>query len=58
MGQNAFYLLSDDEETALRLPTGKYDVPLMLSAKEYSSNGSLLYDTNGHNGLPGDVLQV
>ncbi|KAF2822088.1 Cupredoxin [Ophiobolus disseminans] len=58
MGQNGFYLLSDDEETALRLPTGNYDVPLLISAKEYSRNGSLFYDTNGNNGLPGDIIQV
>lgn len=58
MGQDGFYLLSDEEETVLRLLTGDYDVPLLISAKEYSSNGSLFYDTNGHNGLPGDVIQV
>jgi bilirubin oxidase len=58
MGQNGFYLLSDDEERALKLPQGDYDVPLLLAAKEYSSNGSLIYDTNGNNGLPGDVIEV
>jgi bilirubin oxidase len=58
MGQEGFYLLSDDEEDALKLPAGSYDVPLSMSAKEYRADGSLLYETNGNNGLPGDVIQV
>lgn len=58
MGQEGFYLLSDEQEEALKLPKGDYDVPLSICAKEYSSNGSLIYDTNGNNGLPGDVIQV
>lgn len=58
MGQEGFYLLSDDQEDALKLPKGDYDVPLSLSAKEYRADGSLLYETNGDNGLPGDVIQV
>jgi hypothetical protein len=58
MGQDGFYLLTDNEEQALNLPTGIYDVPLSISAKQYSSDGSLVYDTNGGNGIFGDVIQV
>ena len=58
MGQEGFYILTDDEEQALRLPTGDYDVPLSICAKQYGSNGELVYDTRGNNGLPGDVIQV
>lgn len=53
-----FYFLTDDEEQALKLPTGQYDVPLALSAKQYSTNGTLAYNSNGNYGLPGDVIQV
>jgi bilirubin oxidase len=58
MGQDGFYLLSDDQEKELRLPAGSYDIPLSLSAKEYGSDGSLVYNTRGDNGLLGDVIQV
>ena len=58
MGLEGFYLLTDDEEEALGLPAGDYDVPLSLSDKQYSANGSLVYNTNADNGLWGDVIQV
>lgn len=57
-GQSGFYILSDDQEKALKLPTGEYDIPLSICAKQYGSDGSLVFDTNGNNGLPGDVIQV
>lgn len=58
LGLEGFYFLSDDEEQALKLPAGNYDVPLSLSAKQYSDNGTLVYNSNGNYGLPGDVIQV
>ncbi|CAO2651913.1 Nn.00g001960.m01.CDS01 [Neocucurbitaria sp. VM-36] len=58
MGLEGFYLLRDDEEQALGLPAGIYDIPLSLSDKQYSVNGSLVYNTNFNNGLWGDVIQV
>lgn len=58
MGQDGFYLITDDEEQALQLPSGACDIPLSICAKQYSNNGSLVYDTNGNNGILGDVIQV
>jgi hypothetical protein len=58
LGLEGFYFLTDDEELALNLPTGKYDVPLALSAKQYSNSGTLVYNSNRNFGLPGDVIQV
>ncbi|KAH7385947.1 bilirubin oxidase [Pyrenochaeta sp. MPI-SDFR-AT-0127] len=58
MGLEGFYILTDDEEQSLGLPAGDFDIPLSLCAKQYSANGSLVYDTNGHTGLWGDVIQV
>jgi bilirubin oxidase len=58
MGQEGFYLLTDDEERELKLPAGNYDIPLLISAKQYSSDGALVYDTHGDYGLLGDVIQV
>ncbi|KAJ6191923.1 bilirubin oxidase [Bipolaris maydis] len=57
-GLNGFYLLSDDEEQALDLPDGDLDIPLAISAKQYSTNGSLIYNHNNHTGLWGDVIEV
>jgi bilirubin oxidase len=58
LGLEGFYFLTDEEEEALKLPAGNYDVPLALSAKQYSDNGTLVYNSNGNFGLPGDVIQV
>lgn len=35
-GQAGFYILTDSQEQALNLPSGKYDVPLALSSKQYN----------------------
>lgn len=58
MGQEGFYLLSDDEERGLNLPNGEHDIPLSICSKQYGEDGQLVYDTNDNNGLPGDVIQV
>jgi bilirubin oxidase len=57
-GLEGFYLLTDDEEPKFKLPTNQYDVPLSLSAKQYSNNGTLIYDTHDNNGVLGDVIEV
>jgi hypothetical protein len=58
LGLEGFYLLIDDEEQALKLPSNQYDVPLAITAKQYGSNGTLIYDTHDNNGVFGDVIQV
>ncbi|KAF2710227.1 bilirubin oxidase [Pleomassaria siparia CBS 279.74] len=57
-GQDGMYIITDAEEQALGLPSGKYDVVLALSAKVYNADGSLNYDTNNNAGLWGDIIQV
>jgi bilirubin oxidase len=57
-GQEGFYIITDSQEQALGLPSGKYDIPLALAAKEYNSDGSLRFETNGNFGLYGDIIQV
>jgi spore coat protein A, manganese oxidase len=44
-GLAAFYLLRDPEEAALGLPSGKYEVPLVLQDKSFNDDGSLAYRT-------------
>lgn len=58
MGLDGFYLLTDDEEQALGLPTGKYDIAMSLCSKQYNKQGALVYNTNGHTGLWGDIIQM
>ncbi|CAI6337125.1 unnamed protein product [Periconia digitata] len=59
-GQAGFYILSDAEEDALNLPSGKYDLPLALASKQYNSDGTLWDpEKNGEEvSLWGDVIHV
>ena len=48
-----------DERTGLRLPSGEYDVPLVLQDKRLDRNGQLYYDgLLDHNGFLGDLELV
>ncbi|MFB7375267.1 multicopper oxidase family protein [Streptomyces sp. NPDC056222] len=42
-GLSAFYLLTDAEERALPLPSGVYDVPIMLREGHFDTAGQLVY---------------
>ncbi len=44
-GLAAFYLVRDAAEDALRLPSGAYEIPLVLQDKSFREDGSLAYDT-------------
>ncbi|KAK8122129.1 Bilirubin oxidase 2 [Apiospora sp. TS-2023a] len=57
-GQAGVYVLHDAEETALNLPSGDYDVPLVLSSKQYNSDGSLYSPASETTSLYGDVIHV
>lgn len=56
-GQAGFYILTDPE-TPTTLPTGEYDVPLMLAAKQFNSDGSLFSPIDERVSLYGDVITV
>ena len=57
-GQAGFYLLHDAAEDALGLPSGNYDIPLALAAKQYKSNGDLFSPAAETTSLYGDVIHV
>jgi bilirubin oxidase len=57
-GQAGFYILHDPLEDALRLPKGKYDIPLCISAKQYQADGSLFSPAAERTSLYGDVIHV
>ncbi|KAL8654429.1 MAG: hypothetical protein Q9226_003442 [Calogaya cf. arnoldii] len=57
-GQAGFYILHDPAEDSLKLPSGKYDVPLALASKQYKSNGDLYSPAGETDSLWGDVIHV
>jgi FtsP/CotA-like multicopper oxidase with cupredoxin domain len=57
-GLAGFYIIDDEEELALPLPRGAFDVPLLLQDRAFEADGSLHYDTGGHMGFEGDVMLV
>ncbi len=58
MGLVAQYQLTDPVETALKIPHGRYDVPLIIGDVKFAQDGSLLWDDDDHNSLFGDVILV
>lgn len=58
MGLVGMYIVQDPAEDTLRLPKGKYDVPLIIQDKLFASDGSLVYNDDNHYGLMGDIILV
>jgi len=46
-GLAGFYLLRDNVEANLGLPSGKYEVPLLIQDRQFNADGSLYYPTQG-----------
>jgi spore coat protein A, manganese oxidase len=42
-GLAGFYLIRDEEEDALNLPSGDYEIPLMIQDRSFNADGALLY---------------
>ena len=42
-GLAGFYVIRDDQEDALNLPNGPYEIPLMIQGRSFGVDGSLLY---------------
>lgn len=59
-GQAGAYIITDDEQDAMNLPSGYgvYDIPLILSAKQYNADGSLFSLVGEDVSLWGDVIHV
>jgi FtsP/CotA-like multicopper oxidase with cupredoxin domain len=49
---------TDDETTGLRLPSGKYDIPLLFTDKVFDQTGQMFYDTFNVEGIVGDQQTV
>jgi spore coat protein A, manganese oxidase len=46
-GLFGMFLIRDKFEDSLNLPSGKYEVPLILYDRDFNASGQLLYDTSG-----------
>lgn len=46
-GMAGLFIVSDDEEAALGLPSGDYDIPLVLQDRVVDNNNQLVYLPNG-----------
>lgn len=62
MGLAAFYILHDDLEISLNLPSGSYDIGLAIQDRTFNADGSFFYPTvTGsvlRNGFQGDTVLV
>lgn len=61
-GLVGFYLIADEVEEALNLPSGDYDIPVVIVDRLFTSNGQLLYPALNQNtvqsGILGDTIVV
>jgi len=46
-GLFGMFLIRDQVEDALHLPSGEYEVPLILYDRDFTTDGQLFYDTSG-----------
>jgi spore coat protein A len=51
-GLSGFFLVRDEAEAALNLPSGAYEIPLMLSDRLFDEDGQLYYPTSGKPDAP------
>ena len=49
---------NDPTAGALRLPSGRYDIPLAIQDKQFDRNGNLVFSSFDHDGFVGDKFLV
>jgi spore coat protein A len=57
-GLAGFYILEDDLEAELELPSGDFDVPLAIQDRSFNADGTLRYTENVDEGFLGDTIVV
>lgn len=61
-GLAGLFIVSDDEEAALGLPSGTFDIPLVLQDRQFDDENALVYLPNGMmdqmNGFVGDTILI
>jgi spore coat protein A, manganese oxidase len=58
MGLAGLYVIGDDESDELGLPSGDFDVPLLLQDRTVGDDGHLRYDRERNLGATGDLVLV
>jgi spore coat protein A len=57
-GMAGFYLLRDAFENALGLPSGEFEIPVVIQDREFNADGSLFYNPTIQNAFKGDRILV
>ena len=57
-GLAGFYIVEDDLESSLQLPSGDFDVPLVIQDRAFNEDGSLRYTQDIDAGFMGDTIVV
>ncbi len=57
-GMAGFFLVSDEEEQALGLPSGEFDIPLVIQDRIFDADNQLVYRANGMMGFLGEQILV
>jgi spore coat protein A len=57
-GLAGFYIVEDELEDSLDLPSGDFDVPLVIQDRAFNADGSLRYTENVDEGFLGDTIVV
>lgn len=55
-GLSGFYLIRDLHEKSLNLPSGKYDIPLLIQDRDFNDDGSLSYPAPEINGVQPSIV--
>jgi spore coat protein A len=58
MGLAGVYIVEDEQEDALALPHGDYDVPLVIMNRQFAADGSFVYPDGDKFGATGDLILV
>ena len=58
MGLAGFYLLDDENSSSPGMPSGEFDVPLMIQRRATDSRGALAYSTDRGLGAEGSIVTV
>jgi spore coat protein A, manganese oxidase len=60
MGLAGLYLIQDEEEAALRMPSGEFDIPLLIQSHTFAEDGSISYHAGpgGRIGAFGNTILV
>ena len=57
-GMAAFYILRDSFENALSLPSGEFEIPIVIQDREFNSDGSLFYNPTLQDAFKGNKIVV